>query len=71
MSFVATPTSTAQRAHNNPFPIPLKPPDPFFSPEFSWDEVAFRPETFLESYADYGSRQLELHKRLAEHLRGP
>ncbi|KAI0266576.1 hypothetical protein BGY98DRAFT_939096 [Russula aff. rugulosa BPL654] len=66
------PTPTAQRAHTNPFPLPLKPPDPFFPPEFNRDDAAFHPETFLESYKmDYGGRRLELRKRLVEHLRGP
>lgn len=66
------PPPSAQKTYTNPFPFPLKPPDPFFPPKFSWDDTAFRPESFLESFkVDYGGRRLELRKRLVEHLRGP
>jgi hypothetical protein len=50
------PPSHTQGALSNPFPLPLKPPDPLFPLEFTWNDGAFRPETFLESFeVDYGS----------------
>jgi hypothetical protein len=70
--FPEPPPTGTQNAYTNPFPIPLKPPNPFFPPKFSWDDAAFCPEDFLNSFqVDYGGRQLELRKRLVEHLRGP
>jgi len=65
------PPPSAQKPDPSPFP-PHKPPDPVFPPNFSWDDTAFRPEPFLDSFeADYGGRQLELRNKIVENLRGP
>jgi hypothetical protein len=65
------PPPSAQKTNPTPFPR-YKPPDPIFPPNFSWDDAAFRPETFLDSFeSDYGGRQLELRNKIVENLRGP
>ena len=66
------PPPSAQNAAPTPFPR-YKPPDPVaFPPNFSWDNTAFLPETFLDSFAaDYGSQQLEIRNKVVENLRGP
>ncbi|KAF8496110.1 hypothetical protein F5888DRAFT_1705350 [Russula emetica] len=65
------PPTSAHKTPLTPFP-PHKPPDPFFPPKFSWDDAAFRPETFLDSFeSDYGGRQLELRNKVVENLKGP
>ncbi|KAI0278456.1 hypothetical protein BC826DRAFT_1162729 [Russula brevipes] len=54
-----------------PFP-PFKTPVIPFPPPFSWDDAAFRPETFLASAKeDFSGRQLELNNKMVEGLKGP